>query len=75
MIFWTASLETRNFDFVAYAIDREGAIGILKCAWEKHRREMSAPLSWNELADDVQSNQVEMNTAYRDGTALYRARN
>lgn len=71
MTFWRATLETRHFDFVAYAAERDAVLALMEHGWERHRRQTDAQDQWHDIRDDVQVAEIQMNTVYRDGSALY----
>ena len=57
-----ARLETRNFEFVAYATDTLTAAMLLKKSFESHIESADGSLTWNEVIDSVWYEEIVLNT-------------
>ena len=67
-----AELETRNFSFEAYGYSEVEAIYIMRQVWAKHRRQLGATDTWQDVEGDINVREIIVNAGYRDGTIVHR---
>jgi hypothetical protein len=55
------NLQTQNFEWLTVAPDTITALANLKQAWEDHRHDTNAPLTWEDVLDSVWLVPISMN--------------
>lgn len=68
-----ATLDTPNYRFTALGTTEEEARGIIGAAWTQHAEQYGAVLTWDDLADDVNTEELTPGTANRDGARIVTA--
>lgn len=61
-----AYVETRSFTFEAFGEDEVEAVGLLNLAWLRHQRDTGATLTWEELSEDVWTQELRVGDVFRD---------
>jgi hypothetical protein len=64
MTIFKASIETRNYEFTAYASSALGAKFTLKDTFINHIRKTGGSYKWAEVQDDVFIEEITLNTGY-----------
>jgi hypothetical protein len=68
---WRARLDTRNFTFEGYGVDKGTARAVLVAGLERHAQEYRIPaVWWSEYREDIYLTYISAGVAYRDGEAL-----
>ena len=64
MTIYKASIETRNFEFIAYSDTAFGAENTLKNTFIKHIKQYGGTYKWADVKSDVYVEEVTLNTGY-----------
>ena len=64
MTIYKASIETRNYEFTAYADSAIGAKFTLKDTFINHMRKTGGTYKWKDVMNDVYIEQINLNTGY-----------
>lgn len=68
-----ATLDTANYRFTALGTTEQEARGVLGAAWQHHAEQMGAVWSVDDIAGDVNVQELRPGTANRDGSHLVTA--
>lgn len=68
---YLAKLDTTNFEFLAVSQDEEGAIELLKKAWNRHAEEYGATYDWEFVSHSVSVFCTRSGDVWRDGNLMH----
>jgi hypothetical protein len=71
MTFIKVSLETRNFVFEAFGLDKYEAFAALEQGFKTHAKQYKLPFTWvDEFREDIKIQSLKLGGSYRDGVPL-----